>query len=159
MTSQIIFQLKNLDTLNASNSQDLQTKLKQSYLNDLIERFKNYINSLEYINKNKNLVFFREYLQEIETDIINLHKEFKSQNLREIYKKLEKENLYIYESIYMYEDYFLAMLIATVLLAMSPLIRIASGEIRAFLFDFGQKDEDYEKESYFEKLFNFILDL
>jgi len=42
----------------------------------------------------------------------------------------------------LYEDYFVAMLVATVLMMFSPIIRIATESIRAYLFDFGEEDAD-----------------
>ena len=74
---------------------------------------------------------------------------------------MEKEYLYIYQSHYMYEDYYFAMMIASVLLMLSPVMRIATAEARNFIFDLLDLGKSTEKEgiSYvIEKVFNFLLD-
>ena len=157
--AKIVHVFKNLNKLDLkNNNKNLSKKLKEKYLSNLYTRFSNYIKSVNFINKNKNLAFIDEYLNEINTDINNLEKEFLNNNLEEIYLKLRKQHFYIYISTYMYEDYYLAMLIATVLLIFSPLIRIATAEIRFYLFDFGTKIEEKDEENWLTKIYIYIID-
>ena len=157
--AKIIYVFKNFKKLNLKNNKEnLIQKLKKKYRSNLITRFSNYVDSLNYINKNKNLAFIEKYLLQINTDIKNLEKDFLEMNLKEIYLKIRKQNFYIYESTYMYEDYYLAMLIATVLLIFSPLIRIATAEIRTYIFDFGTKIEEKEEENWLTKIYIYIID-
>ncbi len=46
----------------------------------------------------------------------------------------------------MFFDYYLAMMMASVLLIFSPIIRILSEEVKSYIFDFGSSDE--EEDSY-----------
>ena len=61
----------------------------------------------------------------------------------------------------MYEDYYFAMMIASVLLILSPIMRIATAEARNFLFDLLDIGKTSEKDGIFyiiEGVFNFLLD-
>lgn len=64
-----------------------------------------YLNSLEYVNNNKNLIFFDKYLKQIETESDELKKEIDNKNLFNISEMLLKNEYFIYDSVYMYEDY------------------------------------------------------
>lgn len=64
-----------------------------------------YLNSLEYVNNNKNLIFFDKYLKQIETESDELKKEIDNKNLFNISEMLLKNEYFIYDTVYMYEDY------------------------------------------------------
>ena len=61
----------------------------------------------------------------------------------------------------MYEDYYFAMMIASVFLILSPIMRIATAEARNFIFDLLDMGKTTENEGIFyiiENIFNFLLD-
>jgi len=62
--------------------------------------------------------------------------------LKKLEYRLRKDKLYIYESTYMYFDYYLAMMMSTVLLIFSPIIRILSEELKKAVFDYKDDKDD-----------------
>lgn len=108
VAKQTVYYFKNLGRYREIG-QVLQLPLPQAYRNATLTCLKQqlvyYIDSLEYVNGNRNLVFFDNYLKEIEEEADQLKAYLKADDLRALERVLLKNEYFIYTSAYMYEDY------------------------------------------------------
>lgn len=108
VTQQSVYYLKRLKRFQALASES-NNPVAQSYadisLCCLKQQAVYYIDSLEYVNNNKNLVFLSKYLTEINQESATLSQIIASKDLFELERVLLKNDYFIYTTIYMYEDY------------------------------------------------------
>jgi hypothetical protein len=83
----------------------LTDRLNQVYLARLRIDFGRHVDALGYINSNKNLVFLDQYKAELEKEAGDLQGVWKSQRPLELWGVVEKKDLAIYTTVYMFEEY------------------------------------------------------
>ncbi len=87
------------------NIRHLFAKLKRVYL--LVSKldFVKHVDSLEYINANKNLAFRPQYLARLAQDAAAFNEAFADEDLARLNRMLELRNLDIYHSVYLFEEF------------------------------------------------------
>ena len=80
---------------------------------------------MTYANSNRNMQILPKYLSQIENEIDQLEKNFEMEDLARLGQVLKKNDQMIYYSEYFFEPYKLSMIVASVLLIFSPIIKIS----------------------------------
>lgn len=108
VTRQSVYYFKKLKTIyeiNQRTSKGLLETYVDEFFNCTLQKLVYYIDSLEYVNGNRNLVFFAKYLDEIKDDARHLNDYVANKSLIVLERVLLKNDFYIYTTSYMYEDY------------------------------------------------------
>jgi hypothetical protein len=137
------------------------------------------VKGLLYIQKNRNLVFYPKYLKEMERLDFRILKKLQDYLIKGELKDdtiffylqkqvglfkmfIEKDELMIYENIYLFDSYFYSMLVATLGIVFQSLIRFLIPIVRRFLglsSDKKKKTEEDDKQSIVSQIVNFVLEI
>lgn len=111
LVGKALYHLKKLGKLRSvtfsglPDSATLIEKLRRAYLVVLADELSKHVDGLTYINQNRNLVFIDRYRAELETELDALRADFEAGLVDRIGLKLDKKDIAIYETVYMFEEY------------------------------------------------------
>ena len=177
--SQAVYRLKKLHFLKRYRDPEPFKKYIEIWAEYMLYRLQLYVTGLLKINQNPDLVFYPKYLVDISDNHVqfweHLQQAFKTQHLqspefvfefllshREILDSvLEKDDLMIYENVYFYEDYFWAMIVATLGIVFQSVIRFTIPLIRGFLglSSDSNKKEKNKKPSIISRVIDYLLEV
>ena len=180
--TQAVFRLKRLDRLKSTHELifpktpfNPNKTLRTLWMNFILYRLHVSIKGFINVHQNRNTVFYPKYLRQLErvdvpflselnmlfiNDSLNEDTLFYHlrKNLHIIRGILEKDELMIYENVYLFESYFYSMLVATLGIVFQSLIRFVIPIVRRFLGLSTDQDKK-KKEGLFYKVLDYLLEI